>query len=269
MPKGPLISQGRTSEVFSWDENTVLKLFHPQIPQLWIDQERKVGRLVWEAALPVPALQGTVRESDRTGLLLERVRGDCFLHRLISRPLGFRQAAREFTSLHAHIHKVVATDLPPVEVWVSQIILHSPFLSPAEKQSLEKLVDALPAGTNLLHMDFHPGNLIASQDGTKVIDWLMAMRGPPAADVARTLLLLEYHLRPVGMGRFKAWVVRRLLTEFRAHCHDAYLASGISDEDIQAWKLPMAAARINEPIPHEERLALLNYVRSRLADQAA
>lgn len=251
--------------MFSWDENTVLKLYHPQIPDVWIDQERKVGRFVWEAALPVPALQGTVKDADRTGLLWERVRGESLLAALIHRPLGLRAHARVFTELHRQIHAVEALDLPPVEAWLHQIIRHSPFLSPAEKQLLVKQVEGLPSGKALLHMDFQPGNVLASDEGHKVIDWLMAMRGPPAADVARSLLLIEHHLRPAGMHRLKAWIVRRLLREFRLTYRDAICGEGgPSRSEVERWLLPLAAARLAEPISHEERLSLLRFVRERL-----
>lgn len=265
MPKGALISNGRTAEVFSWDERTVLKLYHPRIPDLWIEQERRVGRFVWEAALPVPALQGTIRDEDRTGLLWERISGKSLLQGLLRHPFRLRKAAEAFTQLHQRIHAVEARDLPPVEVWLDQILRHSPFLTPAEKSVLIRQVDALPAGNHLLHMDFHPGNILEAADGPKVIDWLMAMRGPAEADVARTLLLLEYHLFPQGLPKLKAWIVRRLLREFRLACREAYRKQGSDFEALERWTLPLAAARLAEPIGHEERLALLKLVRNRLA----
>jgi aminoglycoside phosphotransferase (APT) family kinase protein len=265
MPKGPLISQGRTAEVFAWDEKTVLKLYHPQIPDPWIDQERRIGRFVWEAALPVPAMQGTVREANRTGILWERVNGKSLLHALIHSPFHLGQFARQFADLQVRIHAVEAAELPPVGVWLEQIITHSPFLSPAEKHLLIAQVKILPTGDRLLHMDFHPGNVLDSGEGYKVIDWLLAMRGPEAADIARTLLLLEHHLQPLGMRRFKAWIVRLLLREFSARYRSSRLTRGnATPGEVEKWMLPLAAARLAEPICHEERLSLIRFVRSRL-----
>jgi aminoglycoside phosphotransferase (APT) family kinase protein len=254
--------------VFSWDENTVLKLYHPRIPEMWIEQERKVGRFVWEAALPVPAMQGTVREADRIGLLWERVRGASLLSAIVRQPLRLRAHAEAFVSLQGRIRGVEAADLPPIEVWLDQIIRHSPFLSPAEKQALVARVEALPAGNRLLHMDFHPGNVLqGGHDGYKVIDWLMAMRGPAEADVARTCLLLEHHLRPAGMGRFKSWLVRRLLSEFKVRYLELSVSQyGMDAQAIDQWLVPLAAARLAEPVSHEERMSLSQFVRPRILE---
>lgn len=41
----------------------------------------------------------------------------------------------------------------------------------------------------LLHMDFHPGNVILSARGPVVIDWAIARAGEPALDVAMTWVL--------------------------------------------------------------------------------
>jgi hypothetical protein len=39
------IATGRTSEIFLYEEEKVLKLFFPTISQLWIDKETDTGRL--------------------------------------------------------------------------------------------------------------------------------------------------------------------------------------------------------------------------------
>jgi serine/threonine protein kinase len=45
-------------------------------------------------------------------------------------------------------------------------------------------------GNNLLHLDLHPGNVLLTGDGPRVVDWAGAARGAPAADVACSWLLL-------------------------------------------------------------------------------
>ena len=45
-------------------------------------------------------------------------------------------------------------------------------------------------GNSLLHLDLHPGNVLLTGDGPRVIDWAGAARGAAAADVACSWLLL-------------------------------------------------------------------------------
>ncbi|MFI6512401.1 phosphotransferase [Streptosporangium sp. NPDC050855] len=45
-------------------------------------------------------------------------------------------------------------------------------------------------GNRLLHLDLHPGNVLVTADGPKVVDWANAARGAPAVDAACTWLIL-------------------------------------------------------------------------------
>lgn len=267
MPRGPLLAPGATAEVFAWDDRTVLKLFRPGIPDSWVDHERRLHRWVWEAGLPVPALSGTIHEDGRTGLLFEHVDGPTLLHRLLQSPLEVGTLAKTHASLHHRIHDTPAPDLPPLRPRLTQAIHASPFLQPAEKQTLVGLVQGLSDGDRLLHLDFHPGNIIAGPDGPRVIDWITAARGDPAADVARTTLLFRFARLPAHWGRFKRWVFGRLQREFLARYRDAYAAHGPgapSDADVERWVLPLAATRLAENISQHERTNLLRWVRDSL-----
>jgi aminoglycoside phosphotransferase (APT) family kinase protein len=70
-----------------------------------------------------------------------------------------------------------------------------------------------PATPRVVHLDFHPLNLIERADGSlAILDWTYADLGDPHADVATTLLLLE--CAPVeanGPGRLIAGIGRGLL----------------------------------------------------------
>ena len=47
-----------------------------------------------------------------------------------------------------------------------------------------------PGGRALLHLDFHPFNVLMGTDGPVVIDWTNAGRARPGSDVAMTALIL-------------------------------------------------------------------------------
>ena len=66
------------------------------------------------------------------------------------------------------------------------------------------LPSPLGAGTALLHLDLHPENVILTQRGPVVIDWPNAARGPGAADVAHTWVVLACSL-PTTRIRSSAW----------------------------------------------------------------
>jgi aminoglycoside phosphotransferase (APT) family kinase protein len=86
----------------------------------------------------------------------------------------------------------------------------------------------------LCHFDLHPGNVLVGRDGWVVIDWLTASSGPPAADLARTLVL-----DPPGSTtprkRFMAMVARQGMQ-----------ARGLDRTRLDDWVRVIAAARISE-----------------------
>jgi aminoglycoside phosphotransferase (APT) family kinase protein len=56
---------------------------------------------------------------------------------------------------------------------------------------LQRRLHALPwSGQSLLHLDFHPLNVLMGPDGPVVIDWTNARSGPPGLDVAMSALIL-------------------------------------------------------------------------------
>ena len=53
-------------------------------------------------------------------------------------------------------------------------------LAEAEMQDLYKYIDCLPDGNILCHFDFHPNNIILSDNNYSIIDWMTACKGDTA-----------------------------------------------------------------------------------------
>ena len=53
------------------------------------------------------------------------------------------------------------------------------------------LIERLPPGDGLCHGDLHPGNVIMTADGPRLIDWAGAVRAPAALDLASCHVLLS------------------------------------------------------------------------------
>jgi tRNA A-37 threonylcarbamoyl transferase component Bud32 len=98
---------------------------------------------------PVPG----VFEVRDDSLVLERVDGPTMLAELRRRPWRLAGHARTLAELHARLHEI------PFE------------------------------GERLVHLDFHPDNVLLSRRGPVVIDWSNARGGEPALDVAMTWVI--------------------------------------------------------------------------------
>jgi aminoglycoside phosphotransferase (APT) family kinase protein len=113
-------------------------------------------------------------------------------------------------------------------------------------------VAALAGGTAICHGDFHPGNVIMSAAGPRVIDWVDASCGPPAADVARTLFLLRDGKLPNDLPLPRRLRIRLLRRRFVGGYLAAYRRRRPLDlNEVRAWRLPILVARLDEDIAKE------------------
>ncbi|MBC8076170.1 MAG: aminoglycoside phosphotransferase family protein, partial [Chloroflexales bacterium] len=128
------------------------------------------------------------------------------------------------------------------------------------KQAALGALERLPAGGALCHGDFHPGNLLLARNGPVVIDWENATSGDPAADVARTLLLLRYAHFSQSRGVARAAMRAAVALFGVAYLQHYRRLTGVSPAQIAAWQLPVAAVRLSEGVAAEEERALLRSV---------
>jgi aminoglycoside phosphotransferase (APT) family kinase protein len=253
---GAPFARGRTAEVFTWKDNQVLKLFYDWVPLTWVETEAKASRAVYEAGLPAPAVEGVVEADGRRGIVFERVEGPSVLAEWKSKPWVLVRSARQLAELHVAIHALPGAGLPAYRERLEGSIRATQALPAHLKDAALSALARLPDGDALCHGDFHPDNVIMTARGLIIIDWMTAVRGNPLADVARTSLLLRLGALPPGTrGKWIIDAARRLY-------HAVYLRRYLqlhpaSREDIAAWQMPVAAARLVENVPENPQLLAL------------
>jgi hypothetical protein len=105
---------------------------------------------------------------------------------------------RMFGRQHARLHTIPA---PPEfaatapEDWLSRVL-------PEHRYLADRLMSAGTATDRLIHLDYHPLNVIVNRGGeTSVIDWAYSAAGDVRADLALTALTLEIAPVPPGPMR--------------------------------------------------------------------
>jgi Ser/Thr protein kinase RdoA (MazF antagonist) len=257
---GNPIAIGRTAQVYAWGEGQVLKLYREWCPPHWADFEARVGRVVQEAGLPVPAVGDIVEVNGRRGLVYERLAGDSLLRTLLARPWLIGQFGVTMAEMHAALHRQSApSDLPSQRSDIAGAIRHAQTLPEELKHKALAVLDRLPDGDRLCHGDFHPDNILMTARGPIIIDWMTARRGEPAGDFARTVLLMT-------VGEPQVNLFLRLLTRLlRGWMRSAYMTRYLqlvpeARERLDDWLTVIYAARMNENIPGEAE-QLMAFVR--------
>ncbi|MFN2146224.1 MAG: phosphotransferase family protein [Anaerolineales bacterium] len=250
---GNPIAMGRTAEIYSYGEGKVLKLFLASTPQPWIDKEIQVGRYIHSMQLPVPKVYERVKIHERQGVIYERVEGPTLLNELATKPWNVARYARILARLHAQVHEVEAPpELETQREWATGGIPETEKIPLDIRTRALELLESLPDGNQLCHGDFHPGNIIMTQQGPMIIDWMTTSRGVPSGDLARTLTILEAGKAPEGtpMRWLLEWI-RKLLLE-------TYLKTYLqlkpeAKESLENWRAIMAANFLADvAIPGEE-----------------
>ncbi|MBD3919012.1 phosphotransferase [Paenibacillus sp. PR3] len=265
------ISEGRTAEVFAHDQDKILKLYRDGFPADAVNYEFEVNRIAAILGIPAPRAFELVELEHKKGIVFERVEGSTLLHRSVQYPNELIRLAREFADLHYCIHKheidverVEGSSILNQKEVLARNIRNASELSNEMKVEIIDYLRSLPDGNRLCHGDFHPDNVMIG-DRNWVIDWMTGMIGNPAGDVARTLLLFRYGTLPDEAPS----IVKDALEWMREKINKEYLEqylthSGLQLRDIDDWMLPIAAARLTEWIPNEEKTLLLNLIAERL-----
>lgn len=276
MKRGAQIAEGLTAELFAVGEAQVLKLFRAGFPREYVAHELAITNGARAAGLPVPAVAGDVVEmGGRFGFVQERVAGFSLMGAWVQNAAGMAEAVgRMLAELHTAVHDVHAVHathermlpaevpLPSQQEWLHNNIVDAPELDERLKEKAIALLAELAAdapATQLCHGDFHPGNILCRPKGEAVvIDWFTAVRGAPAADVARTRLLLTQTVLPAGLAIGPA--------EREALCA-AYTESYVEARPLPRladWDVVLVAASLCEDF-FGERAGRVAWLQERLA----
>lgn len=241
---GPLLGSGKMAEAFHYGDH-VLKLYRDPSSRSVAFGEAAILAIVGEHGLPTPAVHEAGPYAGRWGLVMDRAAGQPLAALAAADPTLLPAALDAMVALHLAIHARTEVRLSPLKPRLAERLRHAPGLDAAWRETLLARLAGLPEGTRLCHGDFHPFNIIGPPGATTIVDWPDATSGPPAADVARSYLLMRH-----GAGHQPA---EAYLTRYLA-------ASELTDTDIRAWLPVIAAARLAENVP-EENSRLLELAR--------
>jgi len=251
-PASPtVLARGKHAEVLAWGEHHVLKLFRPGHGRSAIAEELRQAQLAHALGIPTARAEKIIEHQGRAGIVFERLQGPTLFHLALTRAEPVERLAALLWDLGRAIHRCAVAGIPAIEARLAARIARAQGVPDRARHAALEALHRVPGGKTLCHGDLHPMNVIVTERGPCVLDWVDAAQGPAAADAARTLLLLELarpaHIEPAMRAAFVGAYRERL-------------AAGGQMELIAPWALPVAVARLVDGVDAAERAVLLERI---------
>lgn len=215
MKLGKLVGTGNTADVYEWEEDKVLKLFHQGYPKAAIEKEYNNALVIRDMDFLKPRVYDLVPFKDRWGIVYDKTVGETLLEWVMK--TGYIQKCASYM---AELHKQIIINnllmqqplLPYYKDFLNYNIPDN--LPPDKRKEVQLKIDRLEDGNVLCHGDFHPGNIVISGSNAYVIDFMNICRGNRLYDIARTVFLVEYSPIPQEVkDRDMIIKIRRELTD--------------------------------------------------------
>jgi len=190
---GEKIGEGAFSEVYAWAPGRVMKLFKAGVSHLLGQHEVRMIRAVRAAGVPVPEVFGEVTLDGRFGIVLERLDGPTLWQLSRTGTVTFEQAGAIVAALAMSLHKTPPPpEVPSIREYMESELRHDDGKVPKHiAKDILALIDRLPPGDGLCHCDLSPGNVIMTDQGPMLVDWVSAMRGPAALELGFLHVILS------------------------------------------------------------------------------
>jgi aminoglycoside phosphotransferase (APT) family kinase protein len=210
-----------------------------------------MAQAVQTSGLPVPTVGNIIHVNQCHGLLYQRVEGISMLMMMSRHPWQLHRYARQMAELHVAMHKAtVSADMPSQRQKLSHKIGRAPALTNDLRIKALAALETMPSGNQLCHGDFHPDNILLTEQGGAIIDWMDGSLGNPLADVARTTIILRGAMMTRQIA--KVWQKTAVAILCLLYLRHYFALRPGGKAEYAGWLPLVAAARLSENIPELE-----------------
>ncbi|KGP91788.1 aminoglycoside phosphotransferase [Pontibacillus chungwhensis BH030062] len=243
MNLGEPIAEGNTAKIYISDGH-IIKVFKEHLPSTEAQKEAKKQEFALSCGLPVPRIVNVMTIEGKPAIVMEYIKGESIGVRFMDNPNEAECYLKQSVEVQYNVHSIPCNGLESMTEKLADQIKATSMLEAAQKEKLLDLLKESNYTPKLCHGDFHLYNLIQTESGISIIDWVDASSGDPRADVYRTYLLYLQHSKDLA---------ERYLT---IYCE----MSGFKKGDILQWAPIIAGARLSEHVASEDVSRLLNIV---------
>ncbi|RDW18732.1 aminoglycoside phosphotransferase [Oceanobacillus arenosus] len=243
MDLGNPIAIGNTAKIYQ-QRDKVIKVFHDHLPNTEAQYEANKQNFAYSCGIFVPEIFDVTEINGKQAIIMEYIKGETIGDLLFKNTKKSEYYMDVAIEIQQRIYMVKTYSPESMIPKLKEKIKMAPSLDEGHKSILIRNLNSIEYENRLCHGDFHPFNLIMSDNKVAVIDWVDSTSGDIRADVYRTYLLYS---------------------QFSGDLADMYLnryceKSGLQQEEVIQWAPIMAAARLSENVSSENADRLIKII---------
>ena len=236
------------AEVFAYGEGKAIKLFFDEDGDEDAELEARVTNEARAHGVAAPRVWDVVKAGGRPGIVMDLIVGESMLRWGTTYPWRIYTGANMMARMHVELHCKTGAEMPILRDKLARGVENASEVAEHIREQALECLAGLPDGDSICHGDFHPDNIIMTKSGPVIIDWSDGVIGRPAADVARTVVLVESGAPLVGMiRRGVIGVARRVFLSF--YLREYFRLTGMTRDEVRPWMLPVAVNYTNALTP--------------------
>lgn len=237
-----LISESEKVRVYESDGKCVKVFKDPNEPKSVVLYEALTHTRVEETGFArIPQFEEITKIDGKWVIIYQHINGKTLEELIRENPSKRDSYLEKMADLQIEINSLHSTKLSRQTDYLKRSIDGLDMIDDVKKYELMTRLSSMPKHSKLCHGDFSPDNIIVSDDGVFIVDWLKAKQGNASADVAKTYLNFCLKHRTESAEKY-----------LRIYCNK----SGTSVEYVHDWLPIVAAAQLKFKRPEERELLL-------------
>ncbi len=196
-------ASGGTGDCYRLGEDTILKLYYEGFPEARVLREKAGARAALVAGVPTAISFETVKVGNREGVVYERVCGATMSELVARHPARAGELGGMFAHIALSLHEAPVNDagLPRPTESIRAELSRISYAPEETVASITAFMDELDRDIHYVHGDFHPNNVIMTDNGPMLIDMGSFSVGSPMFDLASTYFSLFESPEAIAGGR--------------------------------------------------------------------
>lgn len=237
-----LISDGDKVQVFECEGKCVKLFKDAKEPKSVVLYEAITHARVEETGYAgIPQLLEIRQIDGKYAIVYEFIEGKTLELIMREDPSNADMYLKQLADIQVEINELSSNKVSRLKDYLTRSINGLDMIDDVKKYELIEHLNKQPQQSKLCHGDLAPDNVIVSDSGAFVIDWMKAKQGNAAADVAKTYLNL-------CMKHHTEWAERYL----KIYCAE----TGTDVQHIREWLPIVAGAQLKFKRPDERELLL-------------